>query len=497
MASRSVGAAHGGAAGTKAESERSMSSASEGRGSASTSTAGRRPPTSSTSSPPRILVADDQPDVLQALRLLLKNQGFMADAVTSPAAILSALEQKDYDVLLMDLNYTRDTTSGNEGLDLLNHLRTQDPHLSVVVMTAWGSVQGAVEAVKRGAKDYIEKPWDNDRLVATLMTQTELCRALRRTERLEGENRMLRREGQPDLVCESRAMAQVNELVDRVAPSNANVLITGEHGTGKEVVARRIHAQSGRADAPLVTVNVGGIAEDMFDSELFGLARSGEAAVDRVGCFEMADGGTLFLDEVSTMPLAQQAKLLRVLQSGELQRTGSPKTRRVDVRVFCATNTDIHKEVSEGRFREDLLYRLNTVEITVPSLRERRDDVPVLARSFLRDQAERYNSPVKDFSPDALNALLEHPWPGNVRELEHAVERAVLMAEADEVGVADLGLRQPNSGLPVLETMTLNAAEKVLIQKALRRCDGNVTQAAGVLGVSRSALYRRLQRHGI
>lgn len=460
-------------------------------------TTSRTEPRAPSAAPPRILVADDQPDVLQALRLLLKNQGFMADAVTSPAAILAALEQKDYDVLLMDLNYTRDTTSGNEGLDLLNHLRDADPHLSVVVMTAWGSVQGAVEAVKRGAKDYIEKPWDNDRLVATLRTQTALCRALRRTERLEVENQMLRRGQLPEIVRESRAMARVDELIERVGPSDANVLITGEHGTGKELVARRVHAASQRADAPLVTVNVGGLSDEAFEVELFGQSRGGEAPVDRLGCFEMADGGTLLLDDVSTLPASQQAKLLRVLQTGELQRTGSPKTRRIDVRVLCSTNVDLHAEVSEGRFREDLLYRLNTVEVLVPSLRERRDDVPVLARTFLREQVERYNSPAEDFSPEALNALLEHPWPGNVRELEHAVERAVLMAEADEVSVADLGLRQRDTGLPVLETMTLNAAEKVLIQKALRRCDGNVTQAAGVLGVSRSALYRRLQRHGI
>jgi DNA-binding NtrC family response regulator len=340
------------------------------------------------SPPPRILIADDQPDVLEALRLLLKGEGFVVETVTAPAAVLRAAEAHEFDAVLIDLNYTRDTTSGREGLGLLAKLQALDPSLPVVVMTAWGSVESAVEAMRLGARDYVEKPWDNARLLATLQSQVELARALRTTGRLAAENRRLRGgEGRPQLVAESRAMQPVLRQLERVAPSDANVLITGEHGTGKDVVARWIHSASRRANRPLVTVNAGGIAETLFESELFGHVKGAftDAKTDRAGCFELADGGTLFLDEIANVSLKQQAKLLRVLESGELQRVGSSRTRQVDVRVVSATNAELPREVSEGRFREDLLYRLNTVEIRLPPLRERREDVPLLAAHFLRE----------------------------------------------------------------------------------------------------------------
>jgi DNA-binding NtrC family response regulator len=450
--------------------------------------------------PARVLIADDQPDVLEALRLLLKHAGFAVTTTSSPAGVLGALEAGDFDAVLIDLNYTRDTTSGREGLDLLARLRELDASLPVVVMTAWGSVEGAVEAMRRGAKDYVQKPWDNARLVTTLRTQVELGQALKRTQRLSDENSHLRNnQREISLVAESRAMQAVLRLLERVGPSDANVLITGEHGTGKEVIARHLHAVSHRRDKPLVTVNAGGLAEGVFESELFGHVKGAftDAKADRVGCFEMAHEGTLFLDEVANMPMGQQAKLLRVLQTGELLPVGSSRVRRVDTRVIAATNVDVGREVASGRFREDLLYRLNTVEIVLPPLRDRREDLPLLARHFLDRQAKRYGKALVGFSPRALELMLEYPWPGNVRELEHAVERAVLMAQGPEIGLEDLFLRPREVTQQRLEDMTLEDVEKYLIQRALGRAESNVSIAARLLGLSRSALYRRLQLYGI
>jgi DNA-binding NtrC family response regulator len=448
---------------------------------------------------PRILVADDQRDVLEALRFLLKGEGFEVETAASPAAIIGALGTGDFDAALMDLNYTRDTTSGREGLDLLTQIQALDATLPVIVMTAWGSVEGAVEAMRRGARDYIEKPWDNPRLLAQLRTQVELARALRLSARLAEQNRLLGRDGFPELIAESPAMQPVLRLMERVGPSDAAVLVTGEHGTGKELVAQWLHASSPRAPRSLVTVNVGGLSEGVFESELFGHVKGAftDAKADRTGRFELADGGTLFLDEIANVPLGQQAKLLRVLQTGEVERVGSSRTRRVDVRVIAATNADLKAEVATGRFREDLLFRLNTVEIRLPPLRERREDILPIATQCLRRQAARYRKPLTSFDRPALEALHAHGWPGNVRELEHAVERAVLLATGELVHAGDLALEAPAGPAASLEEMTLEDVEKVLIQKALARFGGNVSQAAKQLGVSRSALYRRLKSHGL
>ena len=448
---------------------------------------------------PRVLIADDQRDVLESLRLLLKGEGYQIEAVTSPAAVFTAVEAGDFDCLLMDLNYARDTTSGEEGLNLLARLQSLDNTLPVVVMTAWGSVELAVEAMRRGARDFIQKPWENARLISILRTQIELSQALRRGLRLEAENRLLRAEGRPQLIAESRAMQPVRELIARVGPSDANVLVTGEHGTGKEIAAQTLHALSTRASRPMVTVNAGGLSEGIFESELFGHVRGAftDAKADRVGRFELADGGTLFLDEIANVPLNLQAKLLRVLQTGELERVGSSKTRRISVRTLCATNRDLGQEVAEGRFREDLLFRINTVEIRLPPLRDRREDVPLLAMHFLRPHALRYQKALAGFDAGAMQALLAHPWPGNVRELDHVVERAVLMAPGNVVTVADLGLKGGREGPARLEDMSLEEVECFLIQKALARFEGNVSKAAEALGLSRSALYRRLERYGL
>src|SRR5437773_999313 len=351
---------------------------------------------------PRILVADDQPDVLEALKLLLKGEGYDVQTATSPRAVLTALDARDFDALLIDMNYTRDTTSGAEGLDLLTRLQALEMPPPVVVMTAWASIDGAVEAMRRGARDFIEKPWDNRRLLATLRTQVELGRALRRSQQLERENRALRREGLPELIAESPAMQPVLKVMERIGPSDANVLILGEHGTGKEVVARWLHAASGRAERPLVAVNLGGIPDGLFESELFGHVKGAftDAKVDRVGRFELAEGGTLFLDEIANLPLPQQAKLLRVLETGEFERVGSSKTQRVSVRVISATNADIPAEAAAGRFRQDLLFRLNTVEVRLPPLRERPEAVG-LSRSALYRRLKQHGFGASPQEPEA------------------------------------------------------------------------------------------------
>ncbi len=447
---------------------------------------------------PRLLVADDQPDVLEAVRMLARANGFEVRSATSPAAVLALVEAENFDVCLMDLNYARDTTSGKEGMDLLARLRDVDPTLPIIVMTAWGTIEGAVEAIRRGARDYLQKPWDNARLLATLRTQLELRTALRAANRLDAEAARTRAQELPEVVATSRAMQQVVSLVERIAPSSASVLITGEHGTGKEVIARLIHAASDRRARAFVAVNAGGLSDGVLESELFGHVKGAftDARADRTGCFELADGGTLFLDEIANMPLGQQARLLRVLQTGEFHPVGSSRSRRVDVRVLAATNVDVHRAAASGALREDLLYRLNTVEIRLPPLRERREDIADLAGIFL-SRAARPGA-ARTLSSRAMEALLAHAWPGNVRELEHVIERATLLATGCEITAEDLMLRGRSDGPPPrLEEMTLEQVERYLIERALAAQGGNVSEAARVLGLSRSALYRRLASLGV
>jgi DNA-binding NtrC family response regulator len=449
--------------------------------------------------PPRILAADDQQHILDAIEFLLRPQGYEVDTARSPALVREALLTNTYDMLLIDLNYTRDTTSGGEGLDLLSEIVALDSSIPVVVMTAWGNVALAVEAMRRGARDFIQKPWDNDHLLSILRTQVELRRALQQTERLEAENRLLRAEGRPEFIANAPAMQPVLETVTRVGPSDANVLITGEHGTGKEVVAHTLHALSNRAQRPIVAVNTGGLSEGVFESELFGHVKGAftDARADRIGRFELADGGTIFLDEIGNVPFRQQAKLLRVLESGEIERVGSSRPRHVNVRVISATNSDLRAACSTGQFREDLLFRLNTVEIRIPALRERREDIPILAGHFLARYAGRYRRPIQGLDPAALRALMQYSWPGNVRELEHTLERAVLMCRSNEIKPADLGLGTTQPQEQNLEELSLEDVEGVLIRKALQRFHGNISQAAEALGLSRGALYRRMEKYGL
>lgn len=449
----------------------------------------------------RVLLADDQADIRDALRLLLKREGYETQGVASPAEALSAIESREFDAVLMDLNYTRDTTSGQEGLDLLTRIQMLDSTLPVIVMTAWSSIEVAVEAMRRGARDFIQKPWENNRLLAIVRTQIDLRQALRQASRLEAENRILRAESRPTFLAKSPAMAPVMELIGQIGPSDANVLITGEHGTGKEVVARTLHALSARSTKPMVTVNAGGLSEGVFESELFGHVKGAftDARADRVGRFELADTSTLFLDEIANVPLNLQAKLLRVLETGDLERVGSSTTRRVNVRVLAATNADVNAEAAAGRFRQDLLFRLNTIEIHIPPLRDRREDVDLLAHHFLHGYAQRYRKNISGFDSAAIKAMHEHAWPGNVRELDHAVERGVLLSPGPSVRAADLGLRAQaaGGGAAKLEEMSLDEVERYLIQRTLARHEGNVSQAAKALGLSRSAMYRRLQKHGL
>ena len=448
----------------------------------------------------RVLVADDQADIRESLRLLLKNEGFETQLAASPAEVLSAIEAREFDAVLMDLNYSRDTTSGQEGLELLTRLQTLDSTLPVIVMTAWSSLELAVEAMRTGARDFLQKPWENARLLSILRTQIDLRQALRRASRLEAENRLLSVESRPTMIAESEAMQPVVDLIARIGPSDANVLITGEHGTGKEVVARTLHAVSGRTSRPMVTVNAGGLSAGVFESELFGHVKGAftDARTDRLGRFEIADAGTLFLDEITNVPFNLQAKLLRVLETGEYERVGSSNTRRVNVRVLAATNVDINMEVSAGRFREDLLFRLNTIEIHLPALRERGVDIDLLANHFLRVYADRYRKKIAGFDAGAMQSLREHSWPGNVRELDHAIERAVLLSPGSMIRASDLALRPANPGVALrLEDMSLEEVEKHLIQRTLARHGGNVSRAADALGLSRSALYRRLEKFSL
>ena len=449
--------------------------------------------------PVRVLIADDQADVREALRLLLKAEGYSTETVNSPNATLDSIQHGDFDVVLMDLNYQRDTTSGQEGIDLLSRVQSLDSRLPIVVMTAWGSVELAVEAMRRGARDFIQKPWDNARLLSIIRTQVDLYRTMRRAERLEAENRLLRAQNRPVFIAESKAMEPLLTLISRIGPSDANVLITGEHGTGKEVVAQTLHVMSPRSSRPMITVNTGGLPEGTFESELFGHVKGAftDARTDRVGRFELADHGTLFLDEIANVPLKQQAKLLRVLETGEMERVGSSRTHRVDVRVLSATNADLKVESAEGRFRSDLLFRLNTVELHIPPLRERKEDIPLLAAHFLTAYAQRYRKPVLGFDPAAMQKMLDHPWPGNVRELDHATERAVLITTSEQIQPGDLGLESERAASAKIEDMSLEEVESLLIKKALSRHSGNISHAADALGLSRSALYRRMQKYGV
>jgi DNA-binding NtrC family response regulator len=448
-----------------------------------------------------ILIADDDDSILLTLKLLLKSEGMACIACRSPQEVLEVVRNQGCQLALVDLNYIEDTTSGKEGLELISSLRELDDELPVIAMTGWGTIDVAVEAMRRGAVDFIEKPWkDNNRLLAMMRTQLRLRASRQREKKLTAENALLRDQTDGErLICESAAMKQVLVMADRVAQSLLPILITGENGTGKSLLAAYIHKHSPRATGPFISVNMGAIADSTFESEMFGHTKGAytDAKSARIGRVELADHGTLFLDEIANLPLAQQAKILRLLEERQYESLGSSQTRRADIRFVSATNADLDTLVAERGFRQDLLYRLNGVTLRIPPLRERQQDIMPLAMSFLAQARRHYSSPTVAFSAPALATLERYPWPGNVRELQHVVERSVLLSQQNQIQDSDLQLKPPSAAAaatPVgeLAHMTLEQAEIHLIQQALERHHGNAGEAARVLGISRSALYRRL-----
>ena len=455
-----------------------------------------------------ILIVDDDSDVLSALNLLLKSEGYQPSMVTSPAQVLPALREQDFSLVLADLNYTQDTTSGEEGLKLIEDIRKFDEQLPIVVMTGWATIDVAVDSLKRGANDFLQKPWDNDRLISILRTQLELSRSRKNSQKLHRQNQILHEEAclGAELVFRSEAIQQVLHTLERVAATDASVLLTGENGTGKSVFARYLHQLSLRREAPFISVNMGAIPDSLFESEMFGHVKGAftDAKSSRIGRFEVADGGTLFLDEIANIPLAQQAKLLRVLEEMKFEKVGASKTQTVDTRLVTATNANLPEAVQQARFRQDLLFRINTVEVEIPPLRERKADIIPLADMFLNKITKKYAKAQLTLHKSACELLKAYAWPGNVRELSHVMERATILCQDTCIRDHDLGLATPTpttlpqaSAKPNPESLTqtlepLEAIEKQLIAERLDYFEGDALQAAESLGLSRSAFYRRL-----
>ncbi len=448
---------------------------------------------SSSANLPHILVADDQAHILETLTIFLEGENFSVVTTDDANSILSLIKHHSFDMVLLDMNYTQDTTSGKEGLSLLDDIRKLDENLPVILMTAWASVELSVNAMRNGASDFIEKPWENRRLLSILRNQLTFAKEHKSNQRL----RALTRESESvkSLIAESAVMQPVLDLIDRTALSDANILLTGESGVGKSMIAKAIHNLSSRSERPMVSVNMGALADSVFESELFGHTKGAytDAKSNRIGRFEMADNGTLFLDEIANIPKALQGKLLRVLESGEFEALGSSKTQQVNVRIVSASNVDFDKEIESGNFRSDLFYRLNTINIHIPPLRERGLDIILLAEKFLTRYMLKYRKNNLELGEEAKQALLKHSWPGNVRELEHTIERSVLMCMKDTISQADLGLINISSSA-LIDNMTLEQAEEYLINRAMTLNDGNVAQAADDLGLSRPSLYRRLEK---
>lgn len=453
-----------------------------------------------------ILIADDDPDVISTLTYLLKTEGYDVSSANSPAEAMGLLKETSFNLLLMDLNYSQDTTSGKEGLDLIAQVKKFDDQIPMVVMTAWGSIETAVEAIKIGARDFIQKPWENDRLLSVIANQVLLQRAEQQSQKLEEENLLLRSQISPinaALISRSTSMQKLMQQLQQVARSDANILLTGENGTGKSFLVKHIHALSPRSESSLISVNMGSISESLFESEMFGHVKGAftDARENRIGRFELADKGTLFLDEVGNTPYSQQAKLLRVLEDHHFEKVGSSRTQQSDCRLVCATNCDLDAAVNSGQFRKDLLYRINTVTIEVPPLRERREDILQLAESFLQAQKQHYNKLAIFLDEQAKTALENYDWPGNVRELSHVIERATILCSdreitASELGIADSGnTRSETQSEPFDPNTTLDEIEKTVISARMKAYDGNNMEAAKSLGLSKSAFYRHLRKH--
>ncbi len=448
-----------------------------------------------------ILVADDQADVRETLRLTLKTAGYSVATAESPAAVLAFLERQRCAVAIMDLNYSSDTTSGQEGLELLKQVRQREPDLPVVVITAWSNTDLVVQVMQNGAADFLEKPWDNQRLLNIVSHLFALSRSRRSAETLAAENRLLRDSSSDGpLLAESQAMRDLLLLIEDIADADANVLITGENGTGKTELARHVHERSQRRDKRFVQVNIGALTESLFESELFGHVKGAftDARENRVGRFELAHEGTLFLDEIANVTSAQQNRLLHVLESGEYQPVGSSRTRIADARIISATNADLEQLMARGEFRQDLYFRLNTVLLHLPPLRERRDDILPLATLFLNRYSAKYRRDISAFEAPAQALLQDYGWPGNVRELMHVVERACLVTRGDEIRAESLAIEGRRIAAPTsTELVTIEGAEQALIEQTLEHFQHNVSRAADSLGISRGALYRRMDHYGI
>ena len=445
---------------------------------------------------------DDDEDVLLAAKMLLKKSSHQVIIEKNPNKIPFLLNNDTYDVILLDMNFSKDTTSGKEGFEWLRQIKEKDPHAVVIMITAFGDVEMAVRALKEGATDFILKPWQNEKLVATISTAIKLKKSYNEVDKLRKAKQMLEEQiSQPfrDIIGQSNALKDVFALIDKVAKTDANVLILGENGTGKELVARAIHQKSMRKDNSFVAVDMGAITETLFESELFGHKKGSftDAREDRPGRFELAHGGTLFLDEIGNLSIGLQSKLLSALQSRQVTRVGSNQAMEVDIRLICATNLNLHQMVADGKFRQDLLYRINTVEITIPPLCDRVDDIPMLANHFLDHYSKKYRKEVLSISPEAMNKLKKYPWPGNVRELQHSIERALIMADSPTLQESDFLFSRKGSDAINADTLNLDEVEKAAVTKAIQLHNGNISKAAEELGLTRASLYRRMEKYGL
>jgi DNA-binding NtrC family response regulator len=451
----------------------------------------------------KILIVDDDAGVLSAANLLLKRHFKQVDTEKNPLRIPYWVNSGGYDVILLDMNFTRDLSSGKEGFEWLDKILDLDPSISVVLFTAYGDIEMAVRAIKLGAKDFVLKPWQNEKLIETL--KNALAIALEnKAAKVKLPDNKLRKSIIPfsenPFIGNSEPIQQILNSIERVAATDANILILGENGTGKDLVAKNIHQQSLRKDKPFIAVDLGSISESLFESELFGHIKGAftDAKEDRIGKLEQADGGTIFLDEIGNISLPMQAKLLTVLQNRTITKVGSNKTKSIDIRLVCATNKSVYKMVADNQFRQDLLYRINTIELQLPPLRDRKEDIPLLADYFVHLYAKKYNRPVTSLSTAVIKQIQKHQWPGNVRELQHAIERAVILSQTDTLQPEDFkGLRFTTESSNLAETMQLEEMEVLLIKKALQKHNGNITETARELGLTRASLYRRLEKYGI
>lgn len=445
------------------------------------------------------MVVDDDEDVLITAEVVLKQKFQHVLTTTNPESIPDLMLKDAYPVVMLDMNYSAGDSSGKEGLKWLDWLHRKYPQTQVVMITAYGEVNLAVQAMKRGAVDFVTKPWQYHEIQETVLSAYKLSQTKERVEELRSQHSSFKGTVKTELIGDSPKMEAVKKMIAKVAPTEANVLILGENGTGKELVARSIHEQSKRAEEVFVSVDMGSLTESLFESELFGHAKGAftDAKTDRAGRFEAANGGTIFLDEIGNLSLPMQSKLLSVLQRRTVIRIGENKERNIDVRVLAATNMDLVQMVKEGTFREDLLYRINTIEVELPPLRERQGDVGQLAKYFLNQLASKYAKPYLKLSQEMLNALKEYHWPGNIRELQHTIERAIIMAGDSTIEAEDLLLKPRKSSQFETDTTNLEELEKRTIEEVIRRCDGNMSKVAKELGIGRTTLYRKMEKYGL